>query len=125
MTARIYQPARSAMQSGEAKDNWLLEYEPEKPREIEPLMGWTSSSDMRSQVKLKFDTKEEAIAYAERNGIAYRRRGAKAGGAQDPVLFRQFRPEPDRSLVALKHDMRPGRLIAFGSVAQLDRAAAF
>jgi hypothetical protein len=72
MTARIYQPARNAMQSGEAKDNWLLEYEPEKPREIEPLMGWTSSSDMRSQVKLKFDSKEEAIAYAERSGIAYR-----------------------------------------------------
>jgi hypothetical protein len=72
MTARIYQPARSAMQSGEAKDNWLLEYEPEKPREIEPLMGWTSSSDMRSQVKLRFDTREEAVAYAERNGIAYR-----------------------------------------------------
>ncbi len=72
MTARIYQPARSAMQSGEAKDSWLLEYEPEKPREIEPLMGWTSSSDMRSQVKLKFGSKEEAIAYAERNGIAYR-----------------------------------------------------
>ena len=72
MTARIYQPARSAMQSGEAKDSWLLEYEPEKPREIEPLMGWTSSSDMRSQVKLKFDSKEEAIAYAERDGIAYR-----------------------------------------------------
>jgi ETC complex I subunit conserved region len=72
MTARIFQPARSAMQSGEAKDNWLLEYEPEKPREIEPLMGWTSSSDMRSQVKLKFDSKEEAIAYAERSGIAYR-----------------------------------------------------
>jgi hypothetical protein len=72
MTARIFQPARSAMQSGEAKDNWLLEYEPEKPQEIEPLMGWTSSSDMRSQVKLKFDSKEEAIAYAERSGIAYR-----------------------------------------------------
>ena len=71
MTARIFQPARSAMQSGEAKDNWLLEYEPEKPCEIEPLMGWTSSSDMRSQVKLKFDSKEEAIAYAERSGIAY------------------------------------------------------
>jgi ETC complex I subunit conserved region len=72
MTARIYQPARSAMQSREAKDNWLLEYEPEKPREIEPLMGWTSSSDMRSQIQLRFDTKEEAIAYAERNGVPYR-----------------------------------------------------
>ena len=72
MTARIYQPTRSAMQAVQSKGDWLLEYEPEKPREIEPLMGWTSSSDMRSQVKLKFDSKEEAIAYAERSGIAYR-----------------------------------------------------
>ena len=72
MTARIYQPTRSAMQSVQAKGDWLLEYEPEKPRQIEPLMGWTSSADMRSQVKLRFDTKEEAIAYAQRNGIAYR-----------------------------------------------------
>jgi hypothetical protein len=72
MTARIYQPARTATQSGQAKDKWLLEYEPESPRQIEPLMGWTSSGDMKSQVKLKFDTKEEAIAYAQRNGIAFR-----------------------------------------------------
>ena len=72
MTTRIYKPALNAMQSGQANHHWLLEYEPEKPREIEPLMGWTSSSDMRSQVKLKFDSKEEAIAYAERSGIAYR-----------------------------------------------------
>ncbi len=72
MTARIYLPARSAMQSGQAKEKWVLEYEPESPRLIEPLMGWTSSTDMRSQVKLSFDNKDEAIAYAERNGIAYR-----------------------------------------------------
>ena len=72
MTARIYLPARSAMQSGQAKDKWILEYEPEIPLAIEPLMGWTSSSDMKSQVKLRFDTKEEAIAYAERNGVPYR-----------------------------------------------------
>ena len=72
MIARIYQPARSAMQSGQGKDKWVLEYEPEKPREIEPLMGWTSSADMRSQVKLSFDNKEEAVAYAQRNGVAYR-----------------------------------------------------
>jgi ETC complex I subunit conserved region len=72
MTARIYRRAQSTTQSGRGKQDWTLEYEPEKPREIEPLMGWTSSSDMKSQVKLKFDTKEEAIAYAERNGIPYR-----------------------------------------------------
>jgi hypothetical protein len=72
MTARIYLPTRNAMQSGQAKDKWLLEYEPEKPRQIEPLMGWTSSTDMKAQIKLHFDTKEEAIAYAQRTGIAYR-----------------------------------------------------
>ena len=72
MTARIYQPARSAMQQGKAKLSWALEYEPEEPRAIEPLMGWTSSGDMKAQVKLRFDTKEEAIAYAERNGVRYR-----------------------------------------------------
>jgi hypothetical protein len=72
MTARIYQPARNAMQSGQAKDKWILEFEPESPRQAEPLMGWTSSTDMRSQVRLRFDSKEEAIAYAQRAGLVYR-----------------------------------------------------
>ena len=72
MTARIYKPAKTAMQSGAAKTKeWVLDYEPEQPREIEPLMGWTSSGDMRQQVQLRFDTLEEAIAYCERQGIAY------------------------------------------------------
>ena len=72
MTARIYKPARSAMQSGTAKTKeWVLDYEPEEPRMVEPLMGWTSSSDMRQQVRLSFDTKEEAIAYCERHGIPF------------------------------------------------------
>jgi hypothetical protein len=72
MTARIYKPARSATQSGQGKDKWVLEYEPEKPRSIDPLMGWTSSSDMRSQIRLTFDSREEAIGYATREGVAYR-----------------------------------------------------
>ena len=73
MTARIYRPARTAMQSGTAKtERWLLEYEPEAPRQIEPLMGWTSSSDIKSQLKLWFDSEAAAVAYATRNGIAYR-----------------------------------------------------
>ena len=72
MTARIYKPAKTAMQSGTAKTKeWMLDYEPEQPREIEPLMGWTSSGDMRQQVQLRFDTQEEAVAYCERHGIAY------------------------------------------------------
>jgi ETC complex I subunit conserved region len=73
MAARIYKPAKTAMQSGPAgSKEWVLEFEPETPREIEPLMGWTSSRDMKAQIRLNFDTKEEAMAYAERNGIAYR-----------------------------------------------------
>ena len=73
MAARIYKPAQTAMQSGSARTKeWVLEYEPESPREIDPLMGWTSSRDMKSQIGLAFDTKEEAVAYAERNGIPYR-----------------------------------------------------
>jgi len=61
------------MQSGEAKTRvWVLEYEPEAPREADPLMGWTSSGDMRQQIRLNFPTKEEAVAYATRNAIPYR-----------------------------------------------------
>jgi hypothetical protein len=72
MAARIYRPAKTAMQSGKAKtESWMLEFEPEQPRKVEPLMGYTSSGDMKSQIRLSFDTKEEAIAYARKNGIAY------------------------------------------------------
>lgn len=73
MSARIYMPARTATQSGTARTKlWVLEFDPEMPREVEPLMGWTSSGDMKSQIRLRFGSKEEAIAYAERNGLAYR-----------------------------------------------------
>ena len=58
------------MQSGKARTrHWLLEFEQTAPREVEPLMGWTSSRDTRQQVRLKFDTKQEALDYAEKNGI--------------------------------------------------------
>ena len=61
------------MQSGEARSKeWVLEFAPASPREIDPLMGWTSSRDMRGEVQLEFDSKEEAIAYAERAGLAYK-----------------------------------------------------
>jgi hypothetical protein len=87
MVARIYKPARTAMQSGTAKTReWVLDYEPEQPREIEPLMGWTSSADMRSQVRLRFATKEEAVAYAERHGIAYQVSEAKTPPRQ-PIAY--------------------------------------
>jgi hypothetical protein len=78
MLARIYKPAKTAMQSGAAKTKeWVLDYVPEEPREVEPLMGWTSSGDMQQQVRLRFDTKEEAIAYCERHGIPYQAFEAK------------------------------------------------
>ncbi|MGD0633912.1 MAG: ETC complex I subunit [Beijerinckiaceae bacterium] len=73
MTARIFKPARAATQSGGTNSNsWRLTYEPEAALEVEPLMGWTSSGDMNRQITLSFATKEEAIAYAGRNGLAYR-----------------------------------------------------
>ena len=72
MTARIYRPSPNAMQSGKAKFRyWVLEYAQSAPREIEPLMGYTASSDTRAQVRLTFDTLEEAEAYAQRQGLAY------------------------------------------------------
>ena len=72
MTARIYKPAKTAMQSGQAKTKeWALDYEPDSPAEVEPLMGWTSTSDTKRQILLQFATKEEAVAYCERHGIAY------------------------------------------------------
>lgn len=70
MRARIFQPARTAMSSGTAKTHhWVLEFAPAEAREVDPLMGWTSSSDMQSQVRLNFDTKEEAVEYARAHGI--------------------------------------------------------
>jgi len=73
MSARIYMPSKTATQSGIARSKlWVLEFEPESPREIEPLMGWTSSGDMKSQISLRFGTKDEAISYATRNGLAFR-----------------------------------------------------
>ncbi len=73
MLARIYRPAKTAMQSGKARTHdWRLEFEPASARIIDPLMGWTGSTDMNGQVRLNFDTAEEAVAYAERHGIPFR-----------------------------------------------------
>ncbi len=72
MVARIYKPAKNAMQSGSARTrDWVLDYEPSEPREVEPLMGWTSSGDMRQQLRLRFDSKEAAIAYCEAHATPY------------------------------------------------------
>lgn len=70
MPARIYKPARNAMQSGSAKTkHWVLEFVNESGREVDPLMGWTSSADTQTQVRLRFETKEAALEYAQDHGI--------------------------------------------------------
>lgn len=91
MRARIFQPARTAMSSGTAKTkHWVLEFAPAQARKVDPLMGWTSSSDTQAQVRLTFDTKEEAVAYAKDYGIEHtvqeptkRKFNVRAGGYAD------------------------------------------
>ena len=70
--ARIYSPPKSSMQSGRGKSHgWVLEFEPGERVRIDPLMGWSGSGDTRGQVRLHFDNSEQAVAYAEANGLAY------------------------------------------------------
>ena len=75
------------MQSGEGRTKeWVLEFAPASPREIEPLMGWTGTRDMNAEVQLAFDTKEEAIAYAERYGIPFRLQEPQ----EPPVILKAY-----------------------------------
>ncbi len=72
MDARIFTPVKSAMQSGQAKTrDWVLEFVGSAHRTSDPLMGWTSVDDMTGQVSLHFETREQAIAYAKREGLAF------------------------------------------------------
>ena len=72
MLARIFRPAKNAMQSGKAKTKeWMLSFEPSSARLPDPLMGWQQTGDMNGQVELSFDTQEEAVAYAQKHGIAF------------------------------------------------------
>jgi hypothetical protein len=72
MLAKIYQPSRSAMQSGQARTReWVLEFVAADAKWIDPLMGWIGTDDMNSQVRLSFPTREEAVAYADRHGIPH------------------------------------------------------
>jgi hypothetical protein len=71
-TARIYMPAKSAMQSGQGRSQgWTLEFEPAERKRIDPLTGWVGSGDTSGQLRLFFDTREQAVAYAEARGLAY------------------------------------------------------
>lgn len=69
---RIFRPSKSALQSGRARaQTWVLEYELVSPRRPESLMGWTSAGDTLNQVRLPFDTVEQAVGFAKKNGWAY------------------------------------------------------
>lgn len=68
--ARIFQPPRTAMQSGNARTHgWTLVFDPAQASRPDPLMGWRGGADTQVQVRLHFDTKEEAVAYAGRHDI--------------------------------------------------------
>ena len=72
MLAKIYRPAKNAMQSGKANSKrWVLEFELAAAPQTESLMGWTSSADTNGQVRLSFDTKGQAIAFARENAIPH------------------------------------------------------
>ncbi|WES32165.1 ETC complex I subunit [Varunaivibrio sulfuroxidans] len=70
--ARIYRPAKTAMQSGRARTRkWVLDFEPDQAKVTDPLIGWIGSADMNGQVRITFDSREDAIAFAERNALDY------------------------------------------------------
>ena len=115
--ARIYRPAKTAMQSGRRQTRkWVLEYEPATSRGRDPLMGWTSAADTLNQVRLHFDTIEEARAFADRQGLCLHgdraaRRSAKSRKATPTIS----------AMIGCATDAARGT----GPVAQLDRALAF
>ena len=97
MAARIYRPAKSAMQSGLGNTrSWILEFEPTAPEVIDPLMGWTGRADTQGQVRLHFASRDEAVAYADKRGLAYR--------VSEP---REAKPRPKSYADNFRHDRVP------------------
>lgn len=86
--ARIFQPPKSAMQSGRANtQGWVLEFEPAEAKVLDPLTGWYGSGDMRGQVRLEFDTREQALAYAQAQGLAYEAEAPRAPAQITPKVY--------------------------------------
>ena len=72
MHVRIYRPAQSAMQAGRGRSRrWVVEFEPQTPKRIDPLMGWVGGTDTACQVCLLFSSREGAVSYAKRRGYDY------------------------------------------------------
>ena len=102
MAARIYQPAKTAMQQGlAATREWILEYEPEQPKLIEPLMGWTSSTETKPQVRMSFASKRGGGRLRHAPGHCLPCRGAAKDGAETEVLRRELQVRPAGPLDAL------------------------
>lgn len=98
MKARIYKPAKNAMQSGRANtQEWVLEYELETPRRPEPIMGWVASGDTLNQVQINFLTKEAAIAFAEKEGLQYTIIEPQARKVKPQSYIDNFRYQPAES----------------------------
>lgn len=94
MYARIYQPTKNAMQSGRRNaGRWVLDFDGESARQIEPLMGWTGSSDMRGQVRMEFDSKEAAITYAKAEGIPFQVVDPKQRTTKNKVYSDNFKAD--------------------------------
>ncbi len=92
MQVRIFQPAKTAMQSGRANTRrWVVEFEPNAARQVEPLMGWTSSKDTRGQLSLWFDSREEAVAYAEKHGLMFTLEEARPHRVRPKIYADNFR----------------------------------
>jgi len=100
-TAIIYQPCRSAMSSGRAQTkHWRLRFERRRPLFIEPLMGWTGSEDPLAPVELKFPDLQAAVAYAEREGLAYQVRPAHQGHREQSVDEKRLQGAVEETLGA-------------------------
>jgi len=93
--ARIYKPAKNAMQSGRGRTrDWVLEFEPSAAKRPDRLMGWTGSQDMRAdEVRLRFETRDAAIAFAVRHGIDYRLHEPAERAVRPKSYADNFRPD--------------------------------
>lgn len=92
MRARIYQPTKNAMQSGRGNEKlWVLDYDPGQARKMDPLMGWTSCGDMNAQVRLEFDERAEAEAWAKSKNLDYTVEETKTRSTKTKVYSDNFR----------------------------------
>ncbi len=95
MLARIYRPSRNTMQSGTAHDDrWRLEFAPAMAKSADPLMGWTTSGDMNAQVRMTFASREEAVRFAEKHGMAYEIEEPRVRRRVIKSYADNFRPRP-------------------------------